>query len=383
MQKNNLIVLILCISVVIFSFWITLKNPDCPFHVDYAQYTRTIQKFYDKQVIEGNVNGKYVYTYLMAVLLTPFHNFGFNLFNSLVFVTSLFQALLIWLFYIYIRKNDFGSPLPKVLLMATTLTFLTFIGHPETAMISSVFLMLYFINRSRPYSEFFIAIASFIRIDSAVYYLFARKWTALLPMSITFLQWLNKRDFVQSDLGINNAPFSVFFMVAAGYGIYLILLAYLAKPKDKLDFAAHIFIIAFMAIFLETPSQKIFFFPTMLSFMLYDIDFPKLRKQALAFFIIFNVMIAFSIQIVRAEHCTPKSIYEFATKYDEGIYFGVLQPYLDYYNLSEKKPFVWQLSAKCNNAKDFFIAEDWRNSQVLYWPYKFCLRQYNESDHKA
>src|SRR3990167_3508826 len=369
-NKNKLIILSICLAIILFNLFLTYKNPDCPFHVDYVQYAKSINNFYEKNVIEGNINGKHIYIYLMAVLLTPFKLLNLNLYDSMVFITGIFHALIIYIFYKYTNS------MMKTLLMATTLTFLTFIGQAETAIISSVFLLLYFINRDKPYSEFFIAIASFIRIDSAIYYMFSKKWTALIPMSITFLQWMNGKYIVQSDFGINNAPLSVLFMFLAGYGTYLILLAYLAKPRDNLDFATHIFIIMIMIGLMESPSQKIFFFPIILSFMLYDFDFKKLRKYAVVPFIILNLLLGSTIQIARAEHCTPQSIYIFAQRNNENTYYGVFQPYLDYYNRTASEPYVYELSQDCKNANDYFIAEDWRNSQVLYWPYKFCLEEY-------
>src|SRR3990167_2760060 len=232
-NKNKLIILSICLAIILFNLFLTYKNPGCPFHVDYVQYAKSINNFYEKNVIEGNINGKHIYIYLMAVLLTPFKLLNLNLYDSMVFITGIFHALIIYIFYKYTNS------MMKTLLMATTLTFLTFIGQAETAIIASVFLMLYFINRDKPYSEFFIAIASFIRIDSAIYYLFAKKWTALIPMSITFLQWLNQKQFVNSDFGLNNHPLSVLFVVIASYGAVLIPLIYLIKFKDKLDFITH------------------------------------------------------------------------------------------------------------------------------------------------
>ena len=370
-NKDKLIIFGICLAVILFSLFLLYKNPDCPFHVDYVQYTKEIKNFYERQVIGSGVNGKYIYVYLMSVFLAPFKLLGFNIYDSMAFITGIFQALLIYLLYKYTNS------LLKTILAASTLTFLTLIGNAETAIIASVFLMLYFINRDKPYSEFFIAIASFIRIDSAIYYLFAKKWTALIPMSITFLQWLNQKQFVNSDFGLNNHPLSVLFVVIASYGAVLIPLIYLIKFKDKLDFITHLLIFGVFILLLESPSQKLFFFPVLLSFMLYDFEFEKLKKYALVAFIIFNLLLGFAIQVARAEHCTPKAIYGFAQRHNESTYYGVFQPYLDYYNKTYAEPYAYELSQNCKNATDYFIAEDWRNSQILYWPYKFCLEEYN------
>ena len=375
MNQNKSLILIICAAILLFNLFLISRNPDCPFHVDYVQYTTSISNFYEKGIIEGSVNGKHIYIYIMSIFLMPFNLLNLKLYNGMVFVTGIFQILLVYLFYRY------TDSVMKTLLMATTLTFLTFIGHAETAIISSVFLLLYFMFRDKPYSEFFIAIASFIRIDSAIYYLFARKWTSLIPMTITFLQWLNMKYFVHSDFGINNAPFSVMLILLASYGTYLILLFFLAKPKNKPDFIIHIFIVAILILFLESPSQKVFFFPVMLSFMLYDFDFAKLRKYAIIPFIIINVGLGLTIQLVRAEHCTPQSVHQFAIDHIQ-VFYGVFQPYLDYYNMPQDNEYTYQLTTKCKNATDYFMAEDWRNSQILYWPYKFCLEEYN-ADHTS
>ena len=376
MERKNKILLFIVISLLASNIFILLKNPDCPFHIDYAKYAQDVNEFYEKNIIVSHVNNKYIYTYLMALILFPFKQFG--IYNGMVFVTGLFQALLVFLFYKYTQS------ILKTILASTTLTFLTFIGHAETAILGSVFLLLYFINREKPYSEFFIMIAAFIRIDYAIYYLFARKKTFILPAAITFLQWFNGKNYIHSDFGFNTHPFMMFFFVFLfSYGFYFLLFPMLAKPKNYLDSFSHIAIILFSIIYLTFPTQKVFFFPVMLSFMLYDFDFRKSEKgmkKIIIILIAFNLILAGAIQISRSNICSAKEFYEFGSKYKENIQFIVFQPYLDYYGKEGSKPYTYQIilgKSQCSNATDYFIAEDWRNSQLLYLPYKFCLEPYD------
>lgn len=369
-MNDKTILSLFLISLLLFNTALIFKNPDCPFHVDYVQYTKSIKNYYENKVIEGNVNGKYLYIYLMGIILTPFYLLKLNLYDSLVFITGLFQILIVFLFYKYSKS------LLKTILMATTLTFLTFLGHAETVMLASVFLLLYFIHRKKPYSEFFIMLASFIRIDYAIYYLFARKKTALIPISITFLQWFNYKYFVQSDFGLNMFIIDALITLALSFGTYGILFLLLAKPKKwNLDLFSHLFIIFFLLIFLKTPSQKVYFFPVILSFMLYDFDlrrYGRFMKKHIAMFIslliVINIVFAATIQYQRANLCTARQFNENTPK---DSFLGIYQPYLDYYNKENKGPYAYNISQSCD--KEYFLAEDWRLSQLLFTPFKFCF----------
>ena len=53
---------------------------------------------------------------------------------------------------------------------------------------------------------------------------------------------------------------------------------------------------------------------------------------------------------------------------------------LDYKNKTERLPYKYQITSNCKNSTDYFITEDWRNSQILYWPYKLCLEDYNANN---
>src|SRR3990167_1939670 len=341
------------------------KNPDCPFHVDYVQYAKSIRAYYEKQIIEGNVNGKYLYIYLMGILLTPFYFFKLNLYDSLVFITGLFQLLIVYLFYKYTNS------IIKTLLMATTLTFLTFLGHAETVMLGSVFLLLFFIYRDKPYSEFFIMIASFIRIDYAIYYLFSRNKTAVIPIAITFLQWLNYRYFLFSDFGVSD-PLAAFLIFVMSFGFYAALILFIELKEKNLDWVKHIMIIAFLVFFLKFSSQKVFFFPVILAFMLYDLRQFKYRHWLVALLLILNVAGAFTVQYQRAGLCTPKAFYEF-TQLHNGISLEIFQPYVEHYGGINQEPYSYNITQKCANTTDYFYAEDWRDSQLLFIPQKFCL----------
>ena len=364
----------ICIILILMNLIIILKNPDCPFHVDYITYTNSINHFYDTRTIEGNVNGKHIYVYVMAILLTPFHYLKLNLYDSMVFVTGLFQVLLVYLFYLYTKS------LLKTFLMATTLTFLTFIGHAETVILSTVFLMLYFIFRKKKYSEFFIMLASFIRLDSAIFYLFARKKTAIIPIIITLFQWLNGKFFMNSDLALNSFPFIVIFIFLFSFGAYLILLMGFIKPKNNLDCITHAIIIAFLVFMLQMPTQKVFFFPVMLTFMLYDFNFKKIRKYLFWFIgimVIFNLSAAIYIQSGRTDLCTQQSFYNFAVSHEQNIHFGIFKPYLDYGGTSERLPYTHQLTERCKDSEDYMMVEDWRSSQLLFMPFRLCLEPYD------
>lgn len=366
-MKPNHISLIL-IFFFLFNTLTILKNPDCPFHVDYIQYVKSIDRFHETGIIDDNVNGKHIYVYLMGILLTPFRDL--NLYNGMVFITGLFQVFLIYLFYHYTKS------IMKTLLMTTTLTFLTFVGHAETVILSSIFLMLYFLNRNKPYSEFFITLASFIRIDSAIFFLFARKKTAIIPILITFLQWFNRSYFIQSDFGLNTVPFNAVIVFILSYGVYLILFTYLGKIKNKLDFITLLSIVLFLIIFLKTPSQKIFFFPVILSFMFFDFDFKKIKKWLLWTFILINVSAGLVIQMYRVDNCTANSFSNFAEENDLHTFYGIFQPYLDYRDIQTQEPYKYQITQNCKNESNYLIAEDWRYSQLWYNPYKFCLEEY-------
>ena len=376
-KEHKTILFGICTILILLNLLLISKNPDCPFHVDYITYTNSINKFYETENVEKSVNGKQMYVYMMAILLTPFHYLKLNLYNSMVIITGLFQVLIVYLFYLYTKS------MLKTFLMATTLTFLTLIGQPETAIISTVFLMLYFIFRNKPYSEFFIMIASFIRLDSAIFYLFARKKTAIIPILITFLQWFNTKQFLHSDLDVNSFPFIVMFTFIFSFGAYLILLMGMLKPKKNyLDCLTHAFIILFFIFMLKSPSQKLFFFPVMLTFMLYDFNFsnPKIKKYLFWFIsilVVFNLSAAFYIQSNRANLCTQQSFYDFAVSHEESIQFGIFKPYLDYRGISEKLPYTHQLTNNCKDSEDYMIVEDWRSSQLLFMPFRLCLEPYD------
>lgn len=368
----------ICAVLFLLGFSLNAKSPDCPFHVDYIQYTKDIGNFYENHIISSGVNGKYLYVYFMAILIKPLYNVGFGIYDSMVLISLIFQIILVILFYRYTNS------LLKTLLMASTLTFLTFIGSPETVFLSSIFLMLYFINRDRPYSEFFIAMASLIRLDSAIFYLFARKKTAVLPIAITALQWLaTPRYFpVHSDFGINSHPVSAFYVFILSFGFYILLFAFVKPSKSsRLDQATLGAIALFLILFLKFPSQKIFFFPVMLSFMLYDFDFSKLSSRKLYGLLILlvaaNLLFGIATQYYRAGTCTPKEFYTFASGHNESIFFGVFQPYLDYKGKQYSPPYQYQITINCRNLTDYMIAEDWRNAQLMFQPYKFCLEPWD------
>ena len=286
MRRNNIVLIVILFVFLLFTVYLIQKNPDCPFHIDYVQYVRSIDKFYTNNIIDSNVNGKYVYVYLISIFLYPFKLLGLNLFDSLVFITALFQLLIIYLFYKYTKS------LLKTLLMVTTLTFLTFFGNIETIMFGSIFLLLYFINRSNPYSEFFIMLAALIRIDYAIYYLFSRNKKAIIPITITFLQWLNGTVFVDSDFGINTQIIGTLFVLLIGYGMHILIFAKAARPNLNFwnsDFLIFGLIMLFLIVFLQFPSQKVFFFPILLSFMLFDF---KLKPKKV-FYSIIGVLVHF------------------------------------------------------------------------------------------
>lgn len=378
MQKNKLIIFSICLFIILLNLFLIYKNPYCPFHVDYVQYTKSINTFYDKHIIDDNVNGKYVYVYLMAILLMPFHLIKLSIFDSLVFVTGIFQAVLLYLFYKYTNS------LFKTILAATTLTFLTYIGQAETVILASIFLMLYFIFKDKPYSEFFITIASFIRLDFAVYYLFAiRKNTIYIPMAITFLQWLTYRYFLQSDFGFNKNILETLIIFLLSYGIYFLLFIFFAKMKDKYECGIHAGIVIFFITFLNFASQKVFFFPILLSFMLYDFDFTHYKKHfkyikyIICIFVAINLLSAFATIHRRSNLCSANAFIDYGAKHNESIYFGVFESYFTYHNLPLNPPYKYQITQNCSNTTDYFIAEDWRNSQLLYMPYKFCTEKWN------
>ncbi len=369
-------ILIIISIFLLFTIYLIQKNPDCPFHVDYVQYTKSIDNFYKQGMIQDAINGKYLFVYVMSILLTPFYILKLNLYNSLVFVTSIFQVFIIYLFYRYTKS------VMKTILMATTLTFLTFLGHAETVMLGSIFLLLFFINRKKQYSEFFIMIAALVRIDYAVYYLFSRNRMAIIPISITFLQWLNGKFFMSSDLGMNTHIIGTLFVLLMGYGMHLLIFVRAAKPNinfKRYDYLAYALIMIFLIVFLKFPSQKVFFFPILLSFMMYDF---KLKPKKI-FYLIIGVLIAMNVsiglytQINRAETCTATAFYDFGMEHKESIHFGVFQPYLDHYGKSYNPPYEYQITIDCSETNDYLIAEDWRNSQVLYMPSRFCLENYD------
>jgi len=393
--KNKDIILGICLFIIFFNTLIIIYNPDCPFHVDYVQYIKSINSFYDKKVVEDTVNGKFLYVYLMALLLTPFKLLNLNLFNGMVFVTGLFQALIVYLFYKYTKS------LLKTILMSTTLTFLTFIGNAESVMLSSVFLLLFFIYRDKPYSAFFITIASFIRLDFAVYYLFARNKTAILPIAVTFLQWLNGRFYIDSDFGINPYIVPAIFVFLFSYGVYFALfMPFAESKKSRLDCLILFLIVIFFIVFLKFPSQKVFFFPVILSFMLYDIKLPNYRhmpiglprmKYILIVLVIINIVLASATLIRRNNICSADSFYIYSELHDSSIHFGVFQPYLDYRSKHIPEPYEYRIAiaksekwgvygSNCKNKSDYLIAEDWRNAQLYYLPYKFCLEKWREEN---
>lgn len=369
-------IIILIVIFLLSTIYLIQKNPDCPFHVDYIQYSKSINNFYENKIIDQNVNGKYIYIYLMSILLIPSYLLKLNIFNSLVLITAIFQVTIIYLFYRYTNS------IIKTILMATTLTFLTFLGNAETIMLASVFLLLYFINRDKPYSEFFIMLAALIRIDYAIYYLFSRKKTAMIPIAITFLQWLSGRFFVSSDLGINTHIIGTLFVLLMGYGMHMLIFVRTARPNKNFknfDYIIFIIIFIFLIVFLKFPSQKVFFFPIILSFMMYDFKLKPMRVfyWIIAVLIAMNVFIGLYTQINRADTCTATAFYDFSIKNNESIYFGIYQPYLNYYGKEQYPPYDYQITIECNETKEYLIAEDWRNSQVLYMPSKFCLQEYD------
>ena len=367
-QDYNKQIVLLCLAIFILNL-VLINN--CPFHVDYIQYSKSINRFYGEGIIDGNVNGKYIYVYLMALFIMPLYAFGISTLASMIIITGLFQAILVWLFY------KCTNSILKTYLMATTLTFLMFIGHPETIMLASIFMLLFFINRDKPYSEFFIMLASLIRLDFAVYYLFARKKTVILPITFTFLQWFNRKLFVDSDFGINEHILTAGLVFFLSYGTYLLLFAGLGKLKEKnIDWMKFIGIVLFIIIFLKFPSQKIFFFPVILSFIIYDFKEPKRFKWIITAFMLINIFGAVIMQYNRYNLCTSEAFSEYGLEHEENIHFGVFQPYLDYYGLNEEPPYAYRITQSCSGSADYMIAEDWRNAQLFFLSYKFCLEPY-------
>ena len=378
MKKENLALFSLCVLVFSVSLLTIFKNPDCPFHVDYAQYVKSIEEFKSNGILNDGINGKYAYIFLMMVLAAPLKLLGWSLYSSIVFITSIFQVFLVILFYKYTNS------LTKTILMSTTLTFLTFMGQPETVIIASFYLMLYFVYRDKPLSELFIMLASFVRIDFAVFYLFSRKRAALLPMGITgiyfiFLRLLtNHIYFIHSDFGINKHPISALIVFIIGYGAYLLLFV-TAKPKnDRLDLLILWVIVLFLVFFLKFPTQKVFFFPILLTFMFYDFKIKGIPITTLAIpLVVVNLLFAGYIHYHRLNECTPKAFNDYALSHNESAYFGVFEPYLSYYGTNESPPYKYQITINCKNATDYFKAEDWRNAQLLYRPYKFCAEPWD------
>ena len=374
-MKDNNIILCLILGLFLLTVFFIQKNPDCPLHVDYIQYVKSINSFYETGVLSDPINGKYFYTYLMAILLTPAYLLKLNLFDGLVLITTLFQLFLIYLFWKYTYS------LLKTSLMATTLTFLTFLGHAETIMLGSIFLMLYFMFRNRPWSEFFIMLAALIRIDFAIFYLFSRNKRAIIPITFTFLQWLNGSFFLHSDLGLNPNILGAVFIFFLSYGMHLLVFTRvesLNKAFYKLDCLLLFLIVVFFMVFLKFPTQKIFFFPVLLSFLMFNFDWGKIFKWLVIPLITLNLLFAFSVQWQRASVCTPSAFYEFSINHNESIYFGVLQPYLDYHGKTYLAPYSHEIAINCKNTTDTFEGEDWRNTLLVYIPNDYCIKEYSE-----
>lgn len=310
---------------------------------------------------------------MMSILTQVFTLLNLNLNQAMILVVGLFQILLVFLFYKYTES------MLKTFLMVTSLTFLTFIGQPETAIVSAVFLMLYFLNRDKPYSEFFITIASLIRLDSAIFYLFVRKKTAIIPILITALQWFQKKQFVQSDFGVNQFIPQAAIGLLFGFGAYLILFIAFGKLSRKFsyfDAAIHAAIPIVLLLFLKFPSQKVFFFPIIMTFFIYDLDFRQFKKYKwyiLFALMLFSLVAGVMVQFDRSNLCTQEQFYDFASHQSQSIYFGVFQPYLDYYNITYTGPYPYEISQSCSNSTDHFLAEDWRNSQLFYNANRFCV----------
>lgn len=370
-MKSNLILIIIFSAILLITILTIVKNPNCPFHVDYIQYVKSINTVYDSKIIDDNVNGKYFYVYIMSILLVPFKLLSYNLYDGMVIITTIFLIVVTWLFYQYTKS------LLKTILMATSLTFLTLIGHAETAIIAAVPLLLFFIFRDKPWAGVFIALAALIRLDAAVFYLFARNPWTIIPIAFTGLQWLQGKFFLHSDLGINPFPLDAFLVFFISFGFFSPLLLYFGRfKKHKYDWFILTFILIFFIFFLKFPTQKLFLFPVILTFMFIDFDFSKIwkhKKPLLTIVIALNLILGGYTTINRINTCTPTNFHTFALEHEENIEFGIFQPYLDYHGLGTQEPYSHGISIDCANTTDYFIAEDWRNSQLRYSPIKFCL----------
>jgi len=123
----------------------------------------------------------------------------------------------------------------------------------------------------------------------------------------------------------------------------------------------------------------VFFFPVILSFMLYDFNLKKSKKVfywIVGTLIAVNLMVSLSTNLNRIDNCTATAFYDFGVSHNESIYFGIYQPYLDYYGKEEIPPYSHQITINCNTT-DTFIAEDWRNAQLMYLPYEYCLEEFD------
>ena len=146
------------------------------------------------------------------------------------------------------------------------------------------------------------------------------------------------------------------------------------KVKNKLDSITLMAIVILFVFFLKSPSQKIFFFPVLLAVYLYDFNLKY--EWVILTFAAINIIFGMFIVFERANLCTSQEIFDFAEGRNESIYFGVFQPYLDYRGMTYEPPYDYQITRNCTK-KDYFIMEDWRQSQILFTPYKFCLEKWD------
>ena len=95
--------------------------------------------------------------------------------------------------------------------------------------------------------------------------------------------------------------------------------------------------------------------------------------------VLLNTITGISTDIRRTNLCTLTEINKYADNHNETIHFKVFQPYLDYKGKDYKPPYEYKITIDCFNSTDYFYMEDWRNAQLLFWPYKFCLEDYKNN----
>lgn len=357
-KQNKLWILlfILFLALMIFS---SINN--CPFQHDYVQFYNAINHFKQTGNLNDSVNGKHLFIFIMSLL--PSANYKF-----LVFANGALILVLIYLFY------RWSKSVKTTIAVGTSFGLSFLFGTLESAVMASIFMVLYFINRNKKYSEIFILLSTFVRKDFIIYYLFSRKNKLSSYVCFLFsLSYFLIGKHIVGDIGLNFSILYSMALVIISFGLWGYMFLEKIKIKEKSMLIKIIFIALFMILFVRAPSTKIFLFPMILTFFVFRKSVEKIPKNIYFWVVILSIIIISLVIVQKEVYCPNRNIVDFAYNLSHNIDMKDWAVFNDFYNKSMQEPFKYNLTLRCKDGMPFIEEVDYHYGDIAGQRRKICF----------